>query len=183
MKLSLIAVTVALLSVSSIASADEAKHPLRIGFGGDIGVPSGFALGVVVHPKIDWVSAQLSLTHNTINFGGRMSVKLDPLALLPKVPIGLFADFQGGIAGRGNVPGTTDLPPVGYNYLNFYGGLRLGKPNGFHWNFEVGPSYVVATTKDFQSVLSKSGNLTVSDPTVSAWLIPTFVTGFEVVFP
>lgn len=178
-----LALVIALLSISSVASADE--HPLRLGFGADVGVPSGVAIGMVVHPKIDWVSAQLSLTHNAINFGGRASVKLDPLALKPNIPIGLFFDLQGGIAGRGNVPGTTDFPTVGYDYVNFYGGLRLGKPNGFHWNFEVGPSYLVINTRNFQDTVNKSrlGTLTISDPTVSAWLIPTFVTGFEVVFP
>jgi len=179
---------VALMCIPVPANADETvpnPHPFRVGFGSDIGVPSGFALGVVVHPKIDWISTQLSLTHNAIAFGGRLSVKLDPLALLPKIPIGLFADFQGGLANIGNIPGTTDLPQVGYKYLNMYGGLRLGRPNNFHWNFEVGPSYIYASTKDFQSFISKNGSndVKVSNPAVSAWITPTFSTGFEVVFP
>lgn len=170
-----------LVAIPSSSGADE--HPLRLGFGADLGVPSGVAVGAVVHPKIDWASAQLSLTHNAINFGGRLSVKLDPLALRPNLPIGVFFDIQGGIAGHGNIPGTTGLPPVGYDYFNFYGGLRLGKPNGFHWNIEVGPTYMVAHTNNFQNYIGEVKNLTVSDPVVKAWLIPTFVTGFEVVFP
>lgn len=177
--------TAALLCFSLNASAEESKHPLRVGFGMDLGVPSGAALGVVVHPKVDWASVQLSLTHNVLAFGGRASLKLDPLALKPNLPIGLFADVQGGFAAQGNIPGHSDLPSVGYDYLNLYGGLRLGKPNGFHWNFEVGPTYMHISTDNFQSAL-KSGNvpgLSVGNPTVNGWLIPTFVTGFEVVWP
>lgn len=185
MKFPILAFVCASMFASAAANAEDGKHPLRVGFGMDVGVPSGAALGLVVHPKIDWVSAQVSLTHNAIAFGGRGSIKFDPLALLPKVPIGLFADFQGGFAGTGNVPGTTDLPSVGYKYFNMYGGLRLGKPNGFNWNFEVGPSYLVLSTKDFNSFVNKNGtnNVTVSEPKISLWLTPTFSTGFQVVFP
>jgi hypothetical protein len=178
---------VAVLCMASTASAAESApnpHSLRAGFGMDFGVPSGVALGLVVHPKVDWVSIQLSLTHNVLAFGGRLSVKLDPLALKPDLPIGLFADFQGGLTGQGKIPSMDDYPSVGYSYLNLYGGLRLGKPNGFHWFFESGPSYIYAATEGFQAFADKKGSkgLTVSNPTVSAWVTPTFVTGFEVVW-
>jgi hypothetical protein len=175
---------VALMCGVGPAFADEtpSKHPLRIGFGADVGVPSGVALGAVVHPKIDWVSVQLSLTHNAMAFGGRASVKLDPLALFPNVPIGLFGDFQGGLTGQGNIH--SDLPSVGYQYVNLYGGLRLGKPNNFHWNFEVGPSYIHASTQGFQAFAVNNGatGVTVSEPSIRAWVTPTFITGFEVVW-
>jgi len=171
-------------TASAVEPAPPNPHPFRMGFGMDVGVPSGAALGLVVHPKVDWVSAQLSLTHNVLALGGRLSVKLDPFALKPDLPIGLFADFQGGLTGQGNIPSMNDYPSVGYSYLNLYGGLRLGKPNGFHWNFEAGPSYIYATTEGFQAFADKKGSkgLAVSNPTVSAWVTPTFVTGFEVVW-
>jgi hypothetical protein len=170
------------IAPSAMADSEPPPHPLRVGFGMDIGVPSGAALGIVVHPKIDTVTVQLALTYNAMAFGGRASVKLDPLALFPNVPIALFADVQGGLTGQGKVPTLSDYPSLGYGYLNFYGGLRLGKPNGFHWNFEAGPSYIHATTDGFQAYASKnvSNKLTVSNPTVSAWVTPTFVTGFQI---
>ncbi len=185
-----ITVALAALCISATASAEEKQenaHPFRVGFGMDLGVPSGAALGLVVHPKVDWASVQLSLTHNVLNFGGRASLKLDPMALINRgnLPIGLFADAQGGFAAQGTIPGHSDLPSLGYDYLNLYGGLRLGKPNGFHWNFEVGPTYMHINTDNFQAVL-KNGNvpgLSVGNPTVNGWLVPTFVTGFEVVWP
>lgn len=179
--------TLALLCVSGIASADPlfgGNHPLRLGFGADVGVPSGASLGLVVHPKQDWFSVSPSLTYNGLAFGGRLALKLDPLALLPNLPIGLFGDVQGGFAGEGNIPGHSDLPGLRYDYLNLYGGLRLGKPNGFHWNFEAGPTYMHINTNNFQSIFGSNANgLTIGNPTVNGWIVPTFVTGFEVVWP
>lgn len=179
--------TLALMCLSVSASADPlfgGEHPLRIGGEMDLGLPSGVALGVVVHPKVDYLVPSLALTYNGLSFGGRLALKFDPLALKRNVPIGIFIDLQGGIVGQGNIPGHSDLPSLGYDYMNFYGGLRLGKPNGFHWNFEVGPTYLAAHTGNFQSVLpSDSKGLTVSDPGVHGWVVPTFITGFQVVWP
>jgi hypothetical protein len=184
----------ALLAVSSVAMADDDQHPyrpvvtlpdphpFRIGVGLDVGVPSGAALEVTLHPKADWVRVSAALTYNYLSFGPRASVQLDPLALLPKLPIALYADIQGGISPMANIPGHSDLPSVGYDYLNLYGVLRLGTARGFHWNIAVGPSYIHATTGNFQSVLNNNGTsgLTVGNPEISGWLVPTFSTGFEI---
>jgi hypothetical protein len=150
----------------------------------DVGVPSGAALGVVVHPFTEIVSTQLSLTYNGIAPGGRLSVQLDPLAaLFPRGALALFADVQGGFTGDGKIPG--HQVELGYDYVNVYGGLRLGRANGFHWNIEVGPTYLSATTRNFQSLVNQTGTsgLVIGDPTVHGWIVPTIVTGFEVVWP
>lgn len=172
-----------IMLTSSLAMADQ---PVRLGFGMDLGVPSGAAVGVVVNPKLDWVRLQASLTYDYLSFGGRGSLQLDPFALLPNLPIGLFADIQGGFQPTANIPGHSDLPSIGFDYLNLYGGLRLGKPNGFHWNFEAGPTYLHASTSNFQSVVAQSGSsngLMLGNPTVDGWITPTFMTGFTVVWP
>ena len=175
------------MCVSAIASADplfKGEHPLRLGGSLDFGVPSGVALSAVVHPKEDYLVPSVGLTYNGLSFGGRLALRFDPLALKPRIPIGLFLDLQGGIVGQGTIPGHSDLPSVGYDYINCYGGLRLGTPNGFQWDFEVGPSYIAAHTGNFQSVISNSTpGLTVSNPSVSGWIAPTFITGFSVVWP
>lgn len=174
-----------LMCVSASASAED-KHPFRVGFGMDVGVPSGAAVGLVVHPKTDVLSLQLSVTYNALNLGERLSVKVDPFGLLPNCPIGLFVDVQGGWALNGTIPGHSELPGIGYHYANFYGGLRFGKPNGFHWNLEVGPTYMQVNTSGFQDALnslSAPKGLTIGNPTVTGWVMPTFVTGFEVVWP
>lgn len=162
--------------VSSVASAQT----FRAGFGMDLGVPSGASVGLVVHPWEDVLTVQPSLTYNALAFGGRVSLKLDPMALAKNLPVGLFVDGQGGFAEQGNIPGKS--ASLGYDYVNIYGGLRLGKPNGFHWNFEAGPTYLNATTGNFQSLFTTSG-VGVGNPKVSGWVAPTFVTGFEVVWP
>ena len=175
--------TIMLCLLSSTAYADDDPHKFRVGFGVDISVPAGAAVGVVIHPMIDWVSVETSLTYNALNFGGRASLKIDPLALLPRLPIGVFADVQGGFAANGNVPFEHNLPSVGYDYVNLYGGLRFGRMNNFHWLVEVGPTYIFANTNNFQSAVGKVGNgISFSDPKVSGWVAPTFLTGFEVVF-
>lgn len=172
----------------AIACTTAAADPLRVGFGMDVGVPSGGAVGVVVNPGLDWARLQASLTYDYLAFGGRGSLQLDPFALLPNCPIGLFADVQGGFQPEASIPGHSDLPGVGFDYVNLYGGLRLGKPNGFHWNFEVGPTYLHVSTKNFQSVLNQVNNsnlngLVLGNPTVDGWFVPTFSTGFTVVWP
>ncbi len=177
----------AALSVAAIAITDAASaDPLRVGFGMDVGAPSGGAVGVVVNPGLDWARLQDSLTYDYLSFGGRGSLQLDPFALLRNCPIGLFADVQGGFQPTASIPGHSDLPQVGFEYVNLYGGLRLGKPNGFHWNFEAGPTYMNIHTSNFQSVLNGTsgvGNLTLGNPTVNGWIFPTVETGFTVVFP
>src|ERR1039458_58138 len=88
---------------------DGSNHPFRFGFGMDLGLPSGVALGFVLNPKLDWLRLQASLTYDYLSFGGRGSVQLDPLALLPNLPIGLFADIQGGFQPMATIPGHSDL--------------------------------------------------------------------------
>jgi hypothetical protein len=189
-------ITAALLCIAGVANADEVvqpapvtltnPHPVRVGFGMDLGAPSGIAVGVVVHPATDYLSLQASFTENILSPGGRLAIKVDPFAFAPRVPIGLFFDLQGGFTGIGNVPiHSVTLPGVGYDYLNFYGGLRLGRVNGFHWLFEVGPSYIHVNTSNFQAVVASSSNttgLTLGNPSGNAWVTPTFITGFEVVW-
>lgn len=173
----LLAVGMVCISVPEMAMAD----PVRVGFSSDLGLPSGYAVGVVVHPGLDVFSVSGSLTYNALNFGGRLSLKFDPMALAPRLPFGIFLDAQGGFAAAGNVPGhSSDMPSLGYDYANLYGGFRFGRMNGFHWNIEVGPSYLVAQTGNFQSVIGNSGGLKVGNPSANLWITPTFETGFEV---
>ncbi len=159
------------------------KNLVRLGFGMDLGLPSGAAIGFVANPALDWVRLQVSLTYNYLSFGGRGSVQVDPMALDKDLAIGLFLDLQGGFSPESNIPGQSNLPAVGYDYLNIYGGLRLGKPNGFHWNIEVGPTYMHVSTNDFQTVVANKGaaGLILGNPTVEGW-IPSFITGFTTVW-
>lgn len=165
--------------------SDAPSHPFRIGFGLDAGVPSGLGIGVVVHPKADWISAEASFTF-ALAPGGRLALQLDPIAAAaPKLPIGLFADVQGGFAQQGNIPGQANFPMVGYDYFNTYLGLRLGKASGFQWVLEGGPTYIHINTNNFQSFVNQQSNvgLSLGNPSLSGWAIPTFMTGFRVVFP
>src|SRR5208337_1881688 len=132
-------------------------HPWRLGFGMDLGLPSGIALGFVVHPKTDALSLEASFTENVLSPGGRLSLRMDPFALLPRLPIALYADLQAGFAGRGSIPGhSADLPSFSYEYVNFYGGLRLGRAKNFNWFFEAGPTYMAINTGNFQTLVNNN---------------------------
>lgn len=178
------AALVTALLVSSVASADEESRVIRLGLGADVGVPSGASIGIVACDNYCAFRAQVSMTYNAMSLGGRASIKLDPLALFPRNPVGLFFDLQGGITGQGSIPGTTNLPPLGYDYLNFYGGLRFGRAKGFNWIIEAGPTYIIANTSNFTHYVNNNGtsNVVSSNPVVKAWVAPTFVTGFQIVF-
>lgn len=189
--------------VVATACTTAAADPLRVGFGMDVGVPSGGAVGVVVNPGLDWARLQASLTYDYLSFGGRGSLQLDPMALIQvhhydklsglfwtghDFPFGIFADIQGGFQPEARIGGRSDLPSVGFDYVNLYGGLRFGNPNGFHWNIEAGPTYMHVSTNNFQSILSQTNSSSVSglvlgNPTVDGWVVATVSTGFTVVWP
>lgn len=192
------ALSVAVVSITDAASAD----PVRAGFGVDVGVPSGAAVGAVITPATDAVRARISLTYDYLALGGRLSLQLDPMALIQvqheayingrhvywsghDFPFGIFADIQGGFQPLAAIPGHDDLPHVGFDYVNLYGGLRFGNPHGFQWDIEAGPTYIHAMTRNFQSVVSNAGvnGLVLGNPTVNGWVSPTVITGFQLVFP
>lgn len=195
-KLLCVALSAATFCIADYASAD----PVRAGFGVDLGVPSGVAAGVVVNPALDWARLQASLTYDYLSPGGRLSLQLDPMALIqvqhrrwdnPELvwykrdfPFGVFADVQGGFQPLAAIPGHDNLPKVGFDYLNLYGGIRLGNPNGFHWNLEAGPTYMHVITSNFQAVLNgtNTNGLVLGNPHVNGWFAPTFDTGFTVVW-
>lgn len=203
------ALTLALFAASAVAAADSNQTPYhpditesvdtgkwRLGVDADLGLPSGGSLGVTLHPKVDWARVGVAVTYDYLSAGGRLSLQLDPMALIPisheradgthyithNFPLGIFADVQGGFQPLAGIPGHSNLPQFGFDYVNLYGGLRLGTPGGFHWNIEVGPTYMHIATGNFQSILSSTGasGLKIGNPTVNGWLVPTFVTGFEV---
>lgn len=175
----------AMLCTSTNAAAQE-SHPFRAGFGMDLGAPSGLALGLVVHPYVDWLSLQASLTFNGFGPGARLAAKIDPVAhVLPNSPLGILFDVQGGVACYGNMPGSaSQYPTVGYEYVNLYGGFRFGKVNRFHWIFEVGPSYINFNVMQFQNFVRSQFDrtMTAGNPSVNGWVNPTFITGFEIVW-
>jgi len=157
----------------------------RAGFGLDLGVPSGAALGLVVHPKTDMAEVSIAGTYNGFGPGGRVGLKLDPLGIFTYWPIGVVIDIQGGFATKGTLLGhSQDFPALDYQYANLYGGLRLGNPDGFHWFFEAGPTYIHATASNLSSVINNSSStVTVGPATMTGWFVPTFSMGFSVVWP
>ena len=165
------------LAIAQNANADK----FRVGLTGDLGFPSGGGIGVTVHPFENWATLEGSIDYNAMSAGARVGVQLDPLALCHEFPIGIFGDFQYGYFDRGNIPGQSNWPQVGYQYGDFFGGLRLGKAHTFHWNFEFGETYAYVTTNNFQSILPINTGVSVGNPTAKVWA-PAFQTGFQLFF-
>jgi hypothetical protein len=150
-----------------------------------IGLPSGATFGLAFNPFVNWAQVDVALAWDYLAWGMKAGFKLDPLALLPNVPVGLFADGRLGFLNQGNVPGQNGLT-VGYGYESILGGLRIGKASsGFRWNIEAGESHLSASTGNFNNFIQhQSGGvsgLTLSNPKVSGD-IPSVETGFEILF-
>jgi hypothetical protein len=169
---------------SSIAallfSLPASAQTLSLGPSVDIGVPSGLSIGITVHPFQDWLTVSPSLNWNYLSFGGRLSVKLDPMALAKRLPFGVFLDYQIGFFEQGTIPGHSPTS-LSYDYINAYGGLRFGRASSFHWNIELGASYLSAGTQNAQSLFTVS-NASIGNPRMTGWITPTFITGFEIPF-
>jgi hypothetical protein len=179
----------ALPPLSPVAISPDPKpydaHRFMAGFGFDLGAPASVNLGFVMHPKLDWMSIELSFAY-LIGPGGRLSVRLDPFAAAwHNLPIGLFIDPQVGFFARENMPvDANKIPSIGYDYFNAYLGLRFGKFNGFSWVFEGGPSFLHVNSDNFASVIGSSlpSGLTLSNPSANAWVVPTGQTGLQMVW-
>jgi hypothetical protein len=154
----------------------------HVGVGFVLGIPSGVGLGVVANPFIDWLRLGASFQENVLSPGARFSIQVDPMALRPNLPIGVFIDGQYGFFVPGNVPGHAgDFPAIGYSYESLLGGLRLGKAHGFQFDLEAGYSHIGVTSRNFQETVSKNavdiGGLTLANPTASVWA-PSIQLGF-----
>jgi hypothetical protein len=160
------------------------NNHLRVAPGISFGVPVGASFDITVHPFVDWLQLEGSVTYNYVAVGYKFGAIWDPINMLwPDSGVGLFADLQYGVSPMGSIPGVDNAPSVSYSYTNFYGGLRLGNAKGFHWDIELGPSWINFNTSNFQSFVNSNNsnnNVKVADPTVSAFASPTFLTGFSI---
>lgn len=165
------------------ASAQESQPPakFRVGLGVDVGAPSGAVAEIQLHFWQDWLTLSPGITYNALNLGGRLALKLDPMALDKQLPVGLYVEEQLGFAANGRIPGQVGAS-LGYDYSNTYLGLRLGKPNKFNWNFKVGPSWMHVNGDLGSLVNVSSAGVSIGNPQANLWVLPTFETGFNFTF-
>lgn len=165
------------LCVTTSAMADDTvpKKHKWVGVSGDIGVPDGAAIGVVVSPYFYWLKANINYTNNYFASGGRAGITLDPI----KFFIGPTFTTEYGFSTQFNASHTfgATLPGTSYEYVNLQPGIELGSPNGFRFFVRGGVSSVWIHAYDFNQVLN-STNVTTSDPKAHLWLAPTFKLGF-----
>jgi hypothetical protein len=202
-----VALTTVIMGSSSLAIADNSAvypnnysvneyHPdpnahayvrtWHLGPDFSVGFPSALNVGLAFNPFLNWAQVGVGVSWDYLSWGAYGSLKLDPLALLPKVPVGLFEDTQIGFLGAGTVPDQHGLA-VGYSYQSFMAGLRLGRADhGFRWNIEAGESHLNVAARNFNSFIqaeagSNQNGLTVANPHVAGWF-PAVSTGFSILF-
>jgi hypothetical protein len=173
------------MSASAMADdADTVDHRLHLGTVLTIGAPVGIGLGLAVNPGVQWLTLSANFTDNVLAPGAMFAAKFDPIAAVaPHSFVGVYADVEGGFAGQGNVPGQGNFA-VGYDYANFYAGLRVGRTTSFSWFLGLGPSFLHISTANFQSLVPNTtvSNLTISNPRADGWVFPTAATGFQWLF-
>ena len=153
------------------------NQPHNNNFGGqlDVGAPDGIAIGFVARPNVNWLRLELAGTYNLMATGVRVGATIDPI----KFWIAPSFTFEGGLTGKGTPPGTSNFPPIGYDYLNFHPGIELGSRDGCRFFIHGGFTYLHATTENFQQSVGNSNTFIVGNPTVSGWIFPSAKIGFE----
>lgn len=144
----------------------------------DVGVPDGAALGLVVRPRVEWLRLELAGTYNGLAPGMRLGATLDPVSF----GIAPTLTAEAGFAMQGTVPDRSDLPSLGYDYLNLHLGVEFGKRDYWRFFVHAGPSFVHASTENFSSITSGAHDLQLGEPTADAWLLPTAKLGFALYF-
>lgn len=150
-----------------------------VGMQFDVGIPDGVALGVSVHPVVDWARLNLSGTYNGLSPGIRGGITLDPI----NFPMAPTLTLEGGHAFEGKVPGVDKVPSFDYNYLNLHLGLEFGNRRSWRFFLQGGPSWVHVQTHNFQAVVnSNDPSLSISDPSANGAVVPTAKLGFVLFF-
>jgi hypothetical protein len=175
-KILYIALFLLVILVNRSSSADETRHKW-IGVQADVGAPDGVALGVVVRP-VNWLRLTVAGTHNVMAPGIRGGFTLDPI----NFPIAPTLTLEGGHAFEGKVPGANSLPSFDYDYVNLHLGLEFGRRNRWRFFLQGGPSWIHASTFDFQSVVDANPALRIGNPSANVSAVPTGKLGFTVYF-
>jgi len=176
----IIATIISLVTFTSSSFAKETKSKHKwVGFGTDLGLPEGGAIGLVFSPNIkyvDWLKFSASYTNNYLTSGGRFGLTLDP------INFGIAPTFTSefGFTDKFNLSDLMGekLPSVSYNYINLQPGLEFGNRNGFRFFIRGGFTYLWANVYDFGSILN-SDQFIITSPKVNIWLYPSFKLGFQ----
>lgn len=198
------ALSIVIAATSSISMADDTGyvdsntyHPVvepqrdkfHGGFDLSIGVPQGAGVGFAFEPFTHWVRGEIGVQNNLFSWGGMASATFTPI----KFPIMPVLQLEGGFFPQGTAPSfivsAADgkiLPTVGYQYLSFGPGVEFGNREHALFFIHVDASYIHASSGNFQAVVNDNvksiGNLTVANPNISGWVLPTARLGFVVMF-
>lgn len=166
----------AIVSMSTVAHADDQPRYKFLGVEGDISVPSGVALGVTGRvPYAPWFKLGVSATY-TLAPGVRGNLLIDPVKFVIAPVVNVDVGWQPPFT----VPGVKGNPGGQFTYEDLQGGIALGKRDGFRFLLMGGMSHLDGSTSNFNNVVNVSG-ASIGNPNFSVW-IPNAKIGFNCLF-
>lgn len=148
-----------------------------VGLDFSAGLPSGLAVGVVVHPAVNWLHLNVAGTY-ALSPGLLFGATFDPMPWA----VGLTLTPEAGFVGKADLPGVKNSPQFNYQYESILLGLEFGRRSNWRFYIRGGPTHINANSYEFSKILNLTDpTITVGNPTVGGWL-PTGRVGFDIFF-
>lgn len=161
--------------IPSIALADQSNKKFAVIT--DVGIPDGINAGLAFIPT-KWLNVNIAASHNLMSMGTRAGITFDPLHsfISPTISIEM-----GGF-WKGKMHFIENMPEISYLYTNFHLGLDIG--NKSYWKFFIhtGSSYIYSNIYSINNLLKIDNSLTISNVTISGFLLPSAKIGFNILF-
>lgn len=142
-----------------------------------VGVPSGFQVGLVVRPYVNWVRLEVGVGSDLIRPGVFGAITLDPFPWA----FGLTATAEAGYYWSGQVPFITSNPPdVGYSYASLMPGLEFGPRNSVRFYLRGGFTWMHADVSDID--IGSNKGATIGNPSANFVAFPAVKLGLSVFF-
>lgn len=161
----------------------EPKPDIRyVGVQLDVGVPSGAALGISVHPGTDVFRLGVAGTFNGLAPGLRGSLTFDPVDF--GVAPTLTLQYGGSFAGK--LPNSS--AKISYTYFDLLPGIEFGSRGAFRFFVRGGITWMDVNIRGFDTLITKGSmmgdniDVRVGNPKIQAHLIPALQLGFNAFF-
>jgi hypothetical protein len=156
---------IALLSATSIASADE-PAAFKVGGAIDFSVPSGAAVGLdATSPKyVPWFKLGASATY-LLAPGYRLNLLADPI----NFPVAPVVNFDVGHQTSFTIPHVDNSPTVNFTYEEVQGGFRFGSREGFGFLLMGGMMHLDGNVYNLSRSISVGDGVSLGNPHLSLW--------------
>jgi hypothetical protein len=185
LRLAVLAVALAAVSVARPAHADEPPWPTYLGLQLGADSPGGALAALTLTPGVPWARVHAGLTWNYYAFGVQGGATVMPWrgrvtpTLTVAVGRSFDADLRSALSGL-NIPSEYrgSLSSVGYDYVSAMLGLEIGSPTGGAFFVRGGLSRVWSTLDGVTNAQSPGTTVNTSPVDVTAW-VPAMDLGYR----